>query len=388
VRSVLAIAGVELRRFLKDRSNIFFVFVLPIVLVLLIGSQFGGGGPAGRVTVAGPDSELRAGLAEQLRDDGVEVSYAAAEVVREQVARARTDVGVFLTAEAAAGFEAGEDVTVETVGSSQANAAVTLQRVRTAVDRVSGVRAQLRAVEAVGVSRDQAEDAVAAARRGAAAPELVVTGPDDEVEEEFGGLGQFDLGAATQTLLFVFLSSLTGAATLIQARRYGVVRRMLSAPLSTRGAVSGQALGRLAIALVQGIWIMAGSALLFQVDWGSRPAALLVLLTFAAVAAASAMAIGALVDNEGAAAGIGVGAGLVLGALGGCMTPLEFFPDTLRTVAHITPHAWAYDAFAEVQRRGGGVVDVLPQLGVLSAMAAGMLLLASWLLRRSLDRGL
>jgi ABC-2 type transport system permease protein len=201
-------------------------------------------------------------------------------------------------------------------------------------------------------------------------------------------LGQFDLGAASQTLLFVFLSSLTGAATLIQARRYGVVRRVMSAPLSTRDVVTGQALGRLAIALLQGTWIMVGSAVLFDVDWGSWLAAFVVLLTFSAVAAAAAMAIGAAVDNEGAAAGVGVGAGLVLGALGGCMTPLEFFPDTLRTVAHVTPHAWAYDAFAEIQRRDGGVVDVLPQVGVLGAMAAVMLVVGSLLLRRSLDRAL
>ena len=47
-----------------------------------------------------------------------------------------------------------------------------------------------------------------------------------------------------------------------------------------------------------------GRDVLFDVDWGSWPAALVVLLTFSAVAAAAAMVIGAAVDNEGAAAGI------------------------------------------------------------------------------------
>ena len=37
----LVIAGLELRRFLRDRSNIFFVFLMPLLLVLLIGAQFG-----------------------------------------------------------------------------------------------------------------------------------------------------------------------------------------------------------------------------------------------------------------------------------------------------------------------------------------------------------
>ena len=52
----------------------------------------------------------------------------------------------------------------------------------------------------------------------------------DELSQEFDGLGQFDFGASGQLLLFVFLSSLTGAATLIQARRLHVVSRMLAGP--------------------------------------------------------------------------------------------------------------------------------------------------------------
>ena len=70
------------------------------------------------------------------------------------------------------------------------------------------------------------------------------------------------------------------------------------------------------------------------------------------------------------------------------MTPLEFFPDTMRTVADITPHAWAYEAFAEIQRRGAGLSDVLPQLGVLAAMAVALVLLGAWALRRSLSRAM
>src|SRR5660398_238413 len=48
----------------------------------------------------------------------------------------------------------------------------------------------------------------------------------------------------------------------------------------------------------------------------------------------------------------------------------------MRTIAHITPHAWAYDAFAKIQRHDAGLVDILPQLGVLAAMAAVLLVRA------------
>src|SRR5690606_25383526 len=112
------------------------------------------------------------------------------------------------------------------------------------------------------------------------------------------------------------------------------------------------------------------------------------LAVFAAVAAGAAMLLGSLVDSVNAGAGIGVGLGLVLAALGGSMLPLELFPDTLRTVSLATPHAWAYEAFAEVQRHDGTLVAVLPQLAVGAGMAAVLLALGSWAVRRSTARAM
>lgn len=115
--------------------------------------------------------------------------------------------------------------------------------------------------------------------------------------QEFTGLGQFDLGAAQQ-LLFIFLSSLTGAATLIHARRLGVISRMMAAPVTSWEAIAGQALGRFGIAVVQGAYIMLGTALLLGVDWGNPLLAGLILAVFAAVADAAAMVVGSIFDND------------------------------------------------------------------------------------------
>ena len=68
------------------------------------------------------------------------------------------------------------------------------------------------------------------------------------------------------------------------------------------------------------------------------------------------------------------------------MMPRELFPETLRTVSLATPHAWGYEAFALIQRHDAGLVDVLPHLGVLSLMAAVLLLLGTLTLRRSAAR--
>ncbi len=387
MRTALTITALELRRFLRDRANIFFVFIMPLVLVMIVGAQFGGDGRAGRVALVGPASPLRTAVVDQLTGADVAVTLADRSAALEQVARGRTDVALFVDQTADAAFAAGDDLVLEMVPSSQANAIATSQRVRTAVERVRSEQAQVVALTAAGVAEAEAARALDQARTTVVPAEMRIVDVD-EIAQEFSGLGKFDLGASGQLLLFVFLSSLTGSASLIQSRRLGVTARTLASPVSTAEALGGQVLGRFAIAFTQGAYIMAGSALLFDVDWGSLPLSLVVLVLFSLVSAGAAMLIGSLMDNEGAASGLGVGAGLVLAAIGGCMLPLDFFSDTLRTIAHVTPHAWATDAFAQIQRHDGTLADILPELGVLTAMALALLTLGSWALRRSLARAM
>ncbi|MDR7082078.1 ABC-2 type transport system permease protein [Arthrobacter ginsengisoli] len=385
--AMAAIAAVELRRFLRDRSNIFFVFIFPFLLILLLGSQFGAGSSQARVAIAGPGSALSEALSAELNSAGVDVIASSEDATRADLSRGRTDVGLFLDEAAATAFDAGRPAELDVVMASQSSALAVIQQVRTAVQAVALERSRIAALTGAGIPEEQACRALDQAAAQLAVPAVEIVDIDDAVRE-FRGLGQFDLGASQQVLLFVFLSSLAGAATLIQARRFGVVGRVMSAPVSSGQIVAGQALGRFAIAFVQGGVIMAGTAVLFGVDWGNPWLSVLVLVLFCAVAAAAAMIVGSVVDNDTAASGVGVGTGLVLAGLGGCMVPPEIFPETLAAVSFVTPHRWAYEAFAAIQRHEGTLGDILPQLGVLAGMAAVLLLLGAWLLRRSLNRAL
>lgn len=387
MNAMVAIATVELRRFLRDKSNIFFVFIFPLMLILLLGSQFGAGSGQPRVTIAGPGSGLAQALSAELESSGVDVTSSGADAARADLSRGRTDVGVFLDDDDADAYDAGRPAELDVVMASQSSAQAVMQQVRTAVQAVGLERSQLAALTGAGVPEEQARPALDQAAAQVAVPAVEIVDTGDAVQE-FRGLGKFDLGASQQLLLFVFLSSLTGAATLIQARRFGVVGRVMSAPVSSGQIVAGQALGRFAIAFVQGGFIMVGTALLFGVDWGNLWLSALVLVLFCAVSAAAAMMVGSVMDNDTAAAGVGVGGGLVLAGLGGCMVPPEFFPDTLAAISFATPHRWAYEALATIQRHDGSLGDVLPELGVLAGMAAALLVLGAWLLRRSLSRAL
>jgi ABC-2 type transport system permease protein len=108
------------------------------------------------------------------------------------------------------------------------------------------------------------------------------------------------------------------------------------------------------------------------------------MVAFALFASGAGLLTGAVARTSEQAVAVGVLLGMAFGALGGAMMPLDLFSRTMRTVAHLTPHAWAVDGYAELVRRGGGLLDVLPQIGVLAAGAAVLLGVASWRLRRVL----
>lgn len=379
----LTIARINVLRLVRDRSNIFFVFVFPLLLVLVIGVTFGGGGFA-RVAVvlpeqAGPLAEEIAG--ELAATDGVQTyRLGSEEAAADAVARGDALGAVVVPTGYDDALRSGGEVQLRFVARPDADGAA----LRAAVDEVAA--RQGAAVRVASFAADEGglpfEEALARAPAVLAATDVV----DVEVsraggESQFAGLGRFDLGAVQQLLLFVFLTSLAGSSALIQTRQWGLSERMLSTPTSARAILVGEALGRFGVALTQALYIVLGTLLVFGVDWGDPLGAALVISLFALASAGAAMLMGATFQNDAQAGGMGVFFGLGLAALGGCMLPLELFSPTMTRVAHVTPHAWALDAFAELTRRDGTVLDVLPELGVLAGFAAVLLALASRRLR-------
>lgn len=384
---VLAIAVSNIRRMLRERSNIFFVFIFPIAIILLIGAQFGGGIDPAVGLYLGDDGRLATDIAEEIEsDERLDVlRYENDEDLTAAVERGHIQGGVLLPAGMDEVAASGEQVTIEFVARPDGFGQQLQQVVAAAVSRVmTPVTAAQFASAETGTDFFIARDV--AASGGVPAPGLTVETSALGEAVFPDTLGQFDLGAAQQLVLFVFLTALTGSAALILTRQLGISHRMLSTPTSIRTIVVGEGSGRWATAMVQGLYIMAATFLLFRVNWGDPVGAFLLLITFAAVGAGAGTLMGSIFQNDQQAAGISVVLAIGLAALGGSMIPAELFSDTMQKVAHITPHAWALDGFAELVRRGGNTADILPELGVLAAYALVLMLLSAWRLRIAITR--
>lgn len=384
---VWAIGMANIRRMIRERSNIFFVFIFPIAIILLIGAQFGGGVNQVVGVHAADEGSIATAVVDALEGlEDIDVrSYDSEEELFTAVEEGAAQAGVSLPAAMEDTAAAGETVEIGYVS------------------RTDGTGPQLQAV--VGAAVADVMKPVGAAQFAAVetgtpfeqtlviAGEIAEGGPEIGVQVTAVGeslfpdtLGQFDLGASSQLVLFTFLTALAGSAALILTRQLGISQRMLSTPTSLGQIVVGESVGRFGTAMVQGVYIIVLTLIIFQVNWGDPIGATLLLVVFSAVGAAAGVLMGSVFSNDQQAGGVGVMLSIGLGALGGCMLPLELFSPTMQKVAHITPHAWALDGFAELVRRDGTTVDILPELGVLTLYAIVLLALASWRLRVAITR--
>jgi ABC-2 type transport system permease protein len=380
----LVIARNSLRRMFRRRVNIFFVFIFPMLLILVLGATFGNAATPRLGVVVTRSGPLASALLAQLqRTPHLRVSVVGSDAtLLTSVERGNYDAGLEIPAGYDAAIRSGRTATLSYVARPGIAGQQLGQEVRSVVDR----QATLLGAARFAVAQHAAPDisaGIGQARR--------VVVPAVSVRQESAGkalfpqaVSQFDEGSWTELLLFMFLTALTAGIALIEARRLGVPRRMLATPTTAGTLVAGEVLGRLLIGMVQALVIVFGSALLFGVHWGQPIAVIALVVLFGLVAAGFGIFMGTLFRNEQQAQGISLLLGLGLAALGGCMVPLEVFSPTMKTIAHITPHAWANDAFAKLIGDGDTIGAILPQLGVLAIYAVALLTLATWRLRRTL----
>lgn len=378
--TVLSIARVALLRMFRDRSNLFFVFVLPIAIIILIGAQFGGG----FIPTIGVVSPVGDGLADALIDrvsDQYEIrTYSDEPAVINAVERGQVSAGMVVPDGFAESVTAGAPQVIGFVSVPDS----TGRAIEASVSgSLAGLMGPVSAAQTISTEIGLPYPEARALTEGMSGFVPSVTVETRTTGEALfpSTLGQFDIGASGQLVLFMFLTGLVGSSALIKSRQLGVTRRMLSTPATPGTIVLGEAVGRWVVSVFQGIYIVLVTWVVFGVSWGSIFGAMAVLFVFGWVGAGAAMLFGAVFKNDQQAGGIAVVASLGLAALGGSMVPIEIFPSTMQTVARFTPHAWANDAFAQLVRHDAGLTEILSQLGVLVGFAVTLMVLASWRLR-------
>ncbi len=386
IGKVLWIGRTNLLRLVRDRGNLFFVLVLPTIIIVALGLQFGGSTFA-RLGIVAPDGDAAAdALVARIAEDSTVFTVLAFNdeaSLRTAVERGTVEAGVVLPEDYSARLADTDVVEIRFLGTTETVTAGYRATIEAAMAEQQALVAAARTAEQLGAGTFDEAYGVAETRRPDVAGVRVTV---EQVGKEFmfEGYSQFTFGAQTQLLLFTFLTSMTAAAQLVLTRRLGVSRRMVSTPTSIGTIVLGETLGRFLVALFQALFIVVLTATVFNVSWGDPLAASAIVLMFCLVSAAAAMLVGTLSRNADQASSLGVFVGLALGALGGCMVPLAFMPEVMQTLAKAIPHSWAITGLSSLIRDGGGIDTVMTNVAVLAGFAVVLLGLATWRYRKAI----
>lgn len=177
--------------------------------------------------------------------------------------------------------------------------------------------------------------------------------------------------SAGQLITWVFIPLFGISALFAYERQQGTLRRLLTTPSRKATFLLGTISGQVAMALVQMALLVGFGILVMKLNWGREPLALFVILLASALAAAAfGTTMGTFVKTEGQASGLSIMFGMVMALMGGCWYPLELFPAAIQSAVKVLPTTWAMQGLLDLVLRGKGLVDILPEAGVLLGFAA------------------
>jgi ABC-2 type transport system permease protein len=185
--------------------------------------------------------------------------------------------------------------------------------------------------------------------------------------------------SAGQLITWVFIPLIAISAMFAYERQKGTLRRLLTTPTRQVTYLFGTLFGQVLTALAQMTLLVGFGILVMKLNWNQNlPGLAVMLVTGALAAAALGTTLGTFVKTEGQASGLSIMIGMVMALLGGCWYPLEMFPQAVQNAVKILPTTWAMQGLLDLVARGRGLVDILPDAGVLLGFAAVFFVIGVW----------
>ena len=384
MKKIFAIAWKDaIIRFASKWELLFFI-ILPIVFTVLLAGGTPSGNEDNRITLLVVD-EAQTTISQQIVSELENSSAVRPEVVSREEGESqfeeRRTAAVFMIP---AGFDAASlqntSAQVELLQQpNNLNATIAERAVLTAIRQVgSAVSAATNAVNVRAAAQpfaSEAEKQTYFERSLAMAQSIQADAPErvTVIEGTTPDQVEYDPRAnssAGQLITWVFIPLFGISALFAYERQQGTLRRLLTTPSRKSTFLLGTISGQVAVALVQMLLLVGFGILVMKLTWGRDPLALFVILFAAALSAAAfGTTMGTFIKTEGQANGLSIMFGMVFAMMGGCWYPLELFPPAIQTVVKILPTTWAMQGLLDLVLRGGGLVDILPEAGVLLGFA-------------------
>lgn len=185
-------------------------------------------------------------------------------------------------------------------------------------------------------------------------------------------------------VMFVFFTAALSAERIVRERQNNTLERLLASSVRRESILGGIFAGTAAKGLIQIAIFWTVGILVFNIDLGLSPAAVILLSVLMIImSSAFGMMLATLVKTERSAGSIAVLTSLALAPLGGCWWPLFIVPKWMQFIAKITPHGWATTGFNKLMVFGADFSAAVPEMLALVGFAIVFGIIAVWRFRSS-----
>ena len=397
IRNALAVAWKDLQVLFKDRGQLAVLFLMPVMFASVIGSAFGGGTPGLAVYLVNQDmGPYSAQIVETLHEiEALRIEELdTVGQADKQVADGEALAAIVIPPDFSRKIVTFEPTQVRVIvdpTQQQYGGIITgiMNEVVTPLIYQGEIQYGIRTVMAESGAFDQADhqvwSAVEAQTMGVVMtqlaemfenPQITVTGEDLEGVETQSLDSAYSYTMPSYAVMFAFFIVGTIAASILTEKEEGTFRRLLASPLHRGSIIAGKMLAYMLVVGLQVLVVLGVGSAFFDVPLGDSPLGLvLVTLVLALAAASLGMLVAALARTRSQVDAVGMVIGIVLGAVGGAIIPIprEGF---LHLLSQFTPHAHAIEGYLKLMSQGAGVVEILPQVGLLAGVGVLFFLVA------------
>tara|TARA_B110000037_G_scaffold121006_1_gene138324 strand:- start:19223 stop:20491 length:1269 start_codon:yes stop_codon:yes gene_type:complete len=174
------------------------------------------------------------------------------------------------------------------------------------------------------------------------------------------------------TLFAIFFIIVPLSINMVKEKSQGTFVRLRTNPVSYSIVLAGKTVVFLMVCLIQFFLMVLIGVYLFPVLGlptlavsGKLFLAFLVALFSGLAAVGLGLLLGTVAKSQEQAAPFGATFVVVLAALGGVWVPVFMMPNFMQFISNVSPMNWGLNAFYDVFLRNGGLLEILPEIGLL-----------------------
>jgi ABC-2 type transport system permease protein len=191
-------------------------------------------------------------------------------------------------------------------------------------------------------------------------------------------LGPVELSLPQISVLFIFLFPMMMVGWVREEQSNGLFRRLLSTPANKSNLVVGKLVFGVLMCTLQMVIIYGLGIISSNFKGHSVSLDIIGFLMLTLALAASSTSIGLLIASTKLPTSVAIVPMLLGGALGGCILFLDWMPPFMLPFSYFTPQRYGVSGYVELIGRGGDLISVLPQVGILLLISVIFTGIAIW----------